>query len=403
MDRDRRIAMSTLQSDELQQEAMAPPNGNGKSRAALVLGAGIAGIQTALDIAEAGYEVYLVERSSTIGGRMSQLDKTSPTLDCSSCILTPKMSDVARQPNIHLLTTTELVSIAGETGAFQVTLERQPRYVDVESCTGCGLCSEVCPVVIPSEFNTGLDSHKAIYRRFPQAIPAAFIIEKTPSPFTSACPAHIPVQGYVALIAQGKFKESLALVRASGVPFVGTLGRVCYHPCETICKRADWDEPLSICGLKRFAYDAGIAEDNTQPLPAQWEERVAIVGAGPAGMTTAYELVRRGYQVTVFDALPVAGGMLAAGIPEYRLPRAVLNHEIDYICKLGVEIRLNTPVGRDGGPSLDDLRREYGAVFLAVGAHGSSRLNVPGEDLPGVFQAVPFLRHLNIGHSVEID
>jgi heterodisulfide reductase subunit A len=399
--------MSTLQMNELQQKTMAPPNGNGKSRAALVIGAGIAGIQTALDVAEAGFEVFLVERSSSIGGRMSQLDKTFPTLDCSSCILTPKMADIARQPNIHLLTTTELVSIAGEAGAFQVTLEREPRYVDVDSCTGCGLCSDVCPVIIPSEFNTGLDSHKAIYRRFPQAIPAAFVIEKKPSPCKSACPAHIPVQGYVALIAQGKFKEALEQVRASGVPFVGTLGRVCYHPCESICKRGDWDEPLSICGLKRFAYDAGIAdagiaEDNPGPLPVQWEERVAIVGAGPAGMTASYELARHGYRVTVFDALPVAGGMLAAGIPEYRLPRDVLNHEIDYICKHGVELHLNTPVGRDGGPSLDDLRREFGAVFLAVGAHGSSRLKVPGEDLPGVFQAVPFLRHLNIGHSVQI-
>jgi heterodisulfide reductase subunit A2 len=394
--------MSMLQTNELQQEETVPPGKNGKANAILVLGAGIAGIQTALDVAEAGYEVYLVERSSSIGGRMSQLDKTFPTLDCSSCILTPKMADVSRQPNIHLLTTTELLSIAGEAGNFEVTLERQPRYVDVDSCTGCGLCSEVCPVVIPSEFNTGLDSHKAIYRRFPQAIPAAFAIEKTPSPCKSACPAHIPVQGYVALIAQGKFKEALEQVRNSGVPFVGTLGRVCYHPCETICKRADWDEPVSICGLKRFAYDAGIAEDNPQPLPVLWDERVAVVGAGPAGMTTAFELARKGYQVTVLDALPVPGGMLAAGIPEYRLPRAVLNHEIDYICKLGVEIRLNTPVGRDGGPSLDDLRCEYSAVFLAVGAHGSSRLKVPGEDLPGVFQAVPFLRHLNIGHSVEI-
>jgi heterodisulfide reductase subunit A len=119
-------------------------------------------------------------------------------------------------------------------------------------------------------------------------------------------------------------------------------------------------------------------------------------------LTSAYELVRRGYRVTVFDALPEPGGMLAAGIPEYRLPRAVLNHEIEYIRSLGVEIRLNTPVGRDGGPSLADLRREYEAIFLAIGAHGSSRLNIPGEDVPGVFQAVPFLRHLNIGHSAAV-
>ncbi len=120
------------------------------------------------------------------------------------------------------------------------------------------------------------------------------------------------------------------------------------------------------------------------------------MGAGPAGLTAAYELTRRGYQVTIFDALPAAGGMLVAGIPAYRLPREVLNHEIEYICSLGAEVHLNTPIGRDGGPSLDDLRREYAAIFMAVGAHGSSRLGIPGEDLPGVLQAVPFLRKLNL-------
>ena len=372
-----------------------------QSQAALVIGGGIAGIQSALDIANAGFKVYLVERSSSIGGRMSQLDKTFPTLDCSSCILTPRMAEISRHPNITLMTCTEVAALVGEPGAFHVTLARQPRYVDVRSCTGCGSCADVCPVVIPSDFNQGLSTHKAIYRRFPQAIPAAYVIEKRASPCKSACPAHIPVQGYVALIAQGKYKEALERVRQAGVPFVGTLGRVCYHPCEAVCKRAGRDEPVSICALKRFIYDAAASEDIPQPTTVQWEERVAVVGAGPAGLTAAYELVRRGYRVTVFDALPVAGGMLAIGIPAYRLPRDVLKHEIDYICALGAEVRLNTPVGRDGGPSLEDLRREYNAVFLAIGAQGSSRMNVPGEDLPGVLYAVPFLQHLNLGHTVQ--
>ncbi|RLC91178.1 MAG: hypothetical protein DRI79_03560 [Chloroflexi bacterium] len=369
---------------------------------ALIIGAGIAGMQAALDIANAGYDVALVERLPSIGGRMAQLSDTFPTLDCAACILTPRTVDVSHHPHITLMTYTEVVAIEGEIGAFHVTLEKKPRYVDVESCTGCGECAKVCPVEIPNAFNLALDTHKAIYRRFPQAVPAAFVIEKRASPCKSACPAHIPVQGYIALIAQGKFREALERVREAGVPFVGTLGRVCNRPCERICKRGEWDEPVAICALKRFAYDAASSEDHPEPAPVQWEERVAVVGAGPAGLTAAYELVRRGYRVTVFDALPVAGGMLAVGIPAYRLPREVLNHEVEYICALGVELQLNTPVGRDGGPGLEDLRREYDAVFLAVGAHGSRRLNVPGEDLPGVLHAAPFLRRLNLGQKVRI-
>ncbi|MBM3124346.1 MAG: FAD-dependent oxidoreductase [Chloroflexi bacterium] len=378
-----------------------PSSANGRG-AALVIGAGIAGIQAALDIADAGFKVYLVERSPSIGGRMSQLDKTFPTLDCSSCILTPKMADVPRNPNITLLTCTQVEAVEGQAGAFHVTLERQPRFVDESVCTGCGLCTDVCPVITPNIFNAALDSHKAIYRVFPQAVPAAFVIDKRPSPCKITCPAHIPVQGYIALIAQGKFREALQRVREAGVPFVGTLGRVCYHPCESECKRADWDEAVSICALKRIAYDAGRDDEKPQPVPIQYEEHVAVVGAGPAGLTTACNLTRRGYKVTVFDALPSPGGMLAAGIPEYRLPREVLNDEIDYVLAQGVELKLNTPIGRDGGPSLEDLRRDHQAVFLAIGAHGSSRLGVPGEDLPEVFQAVPFLRHMNMGHEANI-
>jgi heterodisulfide reductase subunit A len=381
-------------------EASTPaPNG---AKAALVIGAGIAGIQAALDIAGAGFPVYLVERSSSIGGRMSQLDKTFPTLDCSSCILTPKMADVSRNPNITLLTCAEVLGVEGAAGEFHVSLQQQSRFVDIASCTGCGQCADVCPVVIPSEFNAGLATHKAIYRRFPQAIPAAFVIEKRESPCKNSCPAHIPVQGYTALIAQGKFREALERIRDVGVPFPGTLGRVCYHPCETICKRGDWDEPVAICSLKRFAYDAAAGDDLPQPAEKHYDERVAIVGAGPAGLTAAYELLRKGYAVTVFDSLPVSGGMMAVGIPGYRLPREVLNHEINTVCALGAEVRLNTPIGRDGGPSLEDLRGEFDAVFLAIGAHGSSRMNVPGEDLPGVYQALPFLRDLNLGVPVQI-
>ncbi|MFU8773190.1 MAG: FAD-dependent oxidoreductase, partial [Anaerolineales bacterium] len=375
---------------------------NGRPKPILVIGGGIAGIQASLDIADAGLEVYLVERSSSVGGRMAQLDKTFPTLDCSSCILTPKMADITRKPNLHLLTCSEVVNVEGQAGDFRVTVRKQPRYVDVDVCTGCGLCTEVCPVEYSSDFNVGLEIHKAIYRRFPQAIPAAFVIEKHESPCKNACPAQIPVQGYVALIAQGKFTEALNLIRNAGIPFAGTLGRVCYHPCEDVCKRGEWDEAVSICALKRFSYDAGRNGDEITPAPIKHEERIAVVGAGPSGLTAAHQLLYMGYQVTVFDELPVAGGMLATGIPEYRLPRDVLAQEIEDVRALGAEFKLNTPIGKENGLQLEDLCKEYQAVYLAIGAHGSSRLRVPGEELPGVMQAVPFLRKLNMGEDVRI-
>ena len=312
------------------------------------------------------------------------------------------MMDAGRHPNIELLSYSEVVNVEGYVGNFQVRVKKKPRYIDLDKCTGCGECVKECPVEVDSEFEEGLAKRKAVYRPFAQAIPSAFVIDKRPSPCKSTCPAHIPVQGYIALIGQGKFNKALALIRET-TAFVGTLGRVCHHPCELECKRKDVDSPLAICALKRFAYDvAAPSAPPPQPVERTQTEKVAIVGAGPAGLSAAYDLVRKGYGVTVYEALPVAGGMLAVGIPAYRLPKDVLQKEIDYIKALGVEIKLNTPIGRDGAPSLEDLRQSYDAVFLAVGAHRSRKLNIPGEALPGVIHSTDFLRALNLGQEVEL-
>jgi heterodisulfide reductase subunit A-like polyferredoxin len=174
----------------------------------MVVGAGIAGVQAALDLANAGFYVHLVEKKSAIGGVMAQLDKTFPTNDCSMCIISPKLVECGRHLNVEIHTLSEVADIKGEPGNFTITLEQEPRYIDPAKCTGCGACVDVCPVGVSDTFNLGLNEGRAIYRLYPQAIPSTFAIKKFDrAPCTRACPANLSAQGYVQLIKAGKFVE----------------------------------------------------------------------------------------------------------------------------------------------------------------------------------------------------
>ncbi|MDY6964621.1 MAG: NAD(P)-binding protein [Halobacteriota archaeon] len=368
--------------------------------AALVIGGGIAGIQASLDLVDQGFKVYLVEKTPSIGGRMGQLDKTFPTLDCSMCILSPKMVEVGRHPNIELLTLSEVVGLEGEAGNFKVKVHKNPRYIDEIKCTGCGLCAEACSLkdVFPNEFDVGLKGRGAAYVPFLQAVPLVYSIDKKEEepPCKPTCPANTNVQGYVALIAAGKYKEALEVIRER-LPLPAICGRVCPHPCEDECNRGEFDEPISIASLKRFAADYELKNyEKPSPVEKTKDEKIAIIGSGPAGLSAAHDLVKMGYSVTIFEKLPVAGGMMYVGIPRYRLPRDILDAEIDYIKALGVEIKTNSPI-----ESLEALK-DYNAVFVACGAHNSMKLNVPGEDSDGVIHGVTFLRDLNLGNDVKI-
>ncbi len=332
---------------------------------------------------------------------MAKLDKTFPTNDCSMCILSPKMSDCNGNPNIDLMAYSEVKSVEGKAGDFRVKVLRKARFVDESKCTGCGDCVPVCPVTVPSEFDMGLANRKAVYMPFPQAVPGIVTIDRRGvAACTDACPGGLSAQGYVALIAQGKFKEALALIRET-VPLPSVCGRICHHPCEEACLRKEIDAPVAIAALKSCVRDLAGGEGMGPPAPTEKrKEKVAIVGAGPAGLTAAYRLALKGFGVKIFEATAKPGGMLWWGIPEYRLPKAVLKADVDFVLRAGIDVQYNTIVGKD--VTLDRLRTEYDAVFVAIGAHRSLKLGVDGEDLEGVMHSTDFLRKVARGEKVAL-
>jgi NADPH-dependent glutamate synthase beta subunit-like oxidoreductase/NAD-dependent dihydropyrimidine dehydrogenase PreA subunit len=316
--------------------------------------------------------------------------------------------------------------------------------VQVADCVGCQVCAQECPTNaitieggvaevalaqrgVITHLPTGegwqpLDAYTRATPEEPGEIPwgardAWHIAERTSvwqsyrswlgertedlrAPCQAACPVGTNAGLYVGLIAQGRYDEALR-VASEPNPFPSICGRVCTAPCEDVCRRGEFDAPIAIRDLKRFATDNGSPwTRKVRPPRHQHAEKVAIVGGGPTGLSAAYYLARRGYGVTVIDAMPVAGGMMAIGIPEYRLPRVELNRDLDAIRDLGVTFRLNTAVGRD--VDLTELQAEFDAVLLAVGAQQSQRLGVPGEVLEGVIPATTFLKQFNLEPDTQI-
>jgi len=226
-------------------------------------------------------------------------------------------------------------------------------------------------------------------------------VKKLP-PCRSACPAHVNVQGYVSLIQRGKFREAVEIIRKD-MPFPAICGRVCFSPCEDACARTNVDQAVSIRALKRLVADIEREQGRVkpEPIPKKYSEKVAIVGAGPAGLTAAYELAKLGYPVTVFERMAEPGGMMRYCIPNFRLEKFVVANEIAYIKDLGVEIKTGVEFGKD--ITLESLRKDgYKAIFLAIGTQKGMKLNVPGEELEGVVNAVDFLRAISVGEPINV-
>ncbi|MCP4138121.1 MAG: FAD-dependent oxidoreductase [bacterium] len=368
--------------------------------AVLVQGGGIAGVQASLDLANSGFKVHLVERSPAIGGMMAHLDKTFPTGDCATCIVSPKLVECARNLNVEIHTLSELAGIEGDPGTFTAKVKQAPRYVKDDICNDCGDCSAVCPVEVKDRFNRDLGTRKAIAKYSAQAVPnVPGIVKLGHAPCKIACPANINVQGYIQLIKKKEYIKAVDMIRERN-PLSAICGRVCTHPCETVCTRAQADSAVAIRQLKRFANDKEMEmlESGEITLPEERTvqgnaKKVAIVGAGPAGLTAAQDLADRGYGVTIYESRPAAGGMLRWGIPEYRLPDNILDYEIELIRRRGVRFVFNSEIGKD--ITIEKLREENEAVFVGVGTQDNTSMGVKGDNLPGVEEGLDFLYRAN--------
>jgi len=377
-----------------------------RNASVLVCGAGITGVETALDLANSGVKVYLVDSKPTIGGHLAQMNRVYPSRLPAVCQLAPELDAVSRHPNIELITQADILGVKKKNGVFEVNIRRNPYRVDAK-CIDCGACVQVCPIKPFNRFDEGLSLRTAIDINDKSAFSFYYNIEKETPICQETCPVHIDIRKYIGLIADGRYLDALAVIRERN-PLPAICGRVCHHPCEGACNRGKQDEPVAIDALKRFVadYELALKKQGKLPKPVAPQinpklGKVAIVGAGPAGLTVAHDLALRGIGSTIFEEAPVPGGMLWLAIPEYRLPRDIIQTEVDYICDLGVELKLNTPITRDF--NIDQLLSDgYRAVFLGIGAHRGLKLRVPGEDdYEGFLDCIVFLRRVNLGDKTK--
>ncbi len=369
------------------------------ARSVAVIGDSVGAAQCALTLARMGAEISLIIPTGALSLNGNGTSRSSDASANDQFHVWPLLLRAATHPGVKLYTNSCVEVVTKKRGQFDVKVKKLPRYVDEKLCTSCGQCQEVCPVRIPFYRGGSTLAHGAIHAPLVgiRSVPAAYSIDKGgTAPCRAACPLGINVPGFICLLAKDKADEALSLINEAA-PLAGILGRVCTHPCEDNCQRSKVDSPVFIQALHRYAADnvSGSINYNRRSQAKSREEKIAIVGSGPSGLAAAWELARRGYSLTIFESHAVVGGMLATGIPRFRLPREVREREVEAIRAMGVDIKTGVIVGRD--ITLSDLREQgYRAFYLAIGAGLNNKLNIPGEDLEGVVDVILMLFALNL-------
>ncbi|MCJ7514854.1 MAG: FAD-dependent oxidoreductase [Dehalococcoidia bacterium] len=368
------------------------------TRSVAVIGNSVGAAQCALTLAGLGAEVSLIVPAKALslrnsGSNDSQIDSADEYLR-----VWPLLLRVASDPRVNVYTGSGVEAVTKKRGQLNIAIKKLPRYVDESLCTSCGKCQESCPVKIPFSDRGSNSLRGAIHEPLAgvRSVPAAYTIDKSgTAPCRVACPLGINVPGFICLLAKDKADEALNLINQTA-PLAGILGRVCSHPCEDNCQRTKVDSPVFIKALHRYAADNASGDINYLTHPVEPKEgKIAIIGSGPSGLAAAWELARRGYTPTIFESHAVVGGMLATGIPRFRLPREVREREVEAIKAMGVDVKTGVMVGRD--ITLSDLREQgYKAFYVAIGAGLNNKLNIPGEDLEGVVDVISMLFALNL-------
>jgi len=369
-------------------------------KAVLLLGSGYGALKVAEDLAQAGIPVIWVTRAQHFLELPKGVEQVPEWPIDLNFQFRPLYLRVTRHPLVIPLTRAKVSSLEKIPEGYRVVVDQDPIYVDYDLCTGCSRCMEVCPLE---------EQGRLPLSRTPAYCPSrALELDKRKiSPCRLECPLGVNVQAYMALTAVGRFEEALSVIKEDN-PLPGICGRVCHHPCEASCRRAELDQAVAICDVKRFLSDYQAEHGNisegrasrVSPAGPSRKERVAIVGSGPAGLTAAYYLAKAGFGATIFEALAEAGGMLRWGIPSYRLPRNVLDGEIQDILAMGVELKCNSRIGKE--IRFEELERDFDAVFLAVGAEKSAVLGISSNDTDGCFGAIELLRAFHSREKIDV-